>query len=206
LSSAEPQDTIRIGVVADTHVPDRARTLHPELIAQLTASRVSRILHAGDICIPGVLDQLAQIAPVTAVGGNRDLLFRSRLPLIRFMEIAGISMALVHGHGGFLPYLLDKWYYLVEGFRQERYINRLNRLAPEAKVIVFGHTHQPANLWQAGKLFFNPGSASIVPFHSGNPSFGILHFSASGNVHGEVIKLNGARLENRRWIPVAEGK
>jgi putative phosphoesterase len=206
LINAANQDTIRIGVVADTHVPDRVDSLHPELIPKLIENNVSKILHAGDVCVTSVLDELAQIAPVTAVGGNRDWLFLNRLPLVRFFEIAGTSIALIHGHGGFLPYFKDKWYYLTEGYRQARYLERVRKAAPEVKVVVFGHTHQPAILWQAGQLLFNPGSASVKPFQNSNPSFGILHFSTGGNVRGEVIQLNGARLENRRWVSVFEGK
>jgi putative phosphoesterase len=193
-------------VVADTHVPDRAMSLHPALLPGLAAQRVSQILHAGDVCIPAVLAELEQVAPVIAVGGNRDYWFRHRLPAARFLEIAGISTALVHGHGGFLPYFKDKWYYLVEGYRQARYLDKLKKAAPAAQVVVFGHTHQPTNLWQGGQFFFNPGSASIEPNRSGSPSYGILHFSIDGTVRGEVIELNGAILENRRWVPVAEGK
>jgi putative phosphoesterase len=200
LSSAEHQEIIRIGVVADTHVPDRARSLHPELIPGLADRGVSQIWHAGDVCVPTVVEELQQIAPVTAVGGNRDYWFGHRLPAVRFMDIGSISIALVHGHGGLLPYFWDKWYYLLEGYRQERYLNRLKKAAPFAKVVVFGHTHQRANLWLEGQLFFNPGSASIEPLRNGKPSYGILHFCKDGSVRGEVIELNGARLENRRWL------
>jgi putative phosphoesterase len=197
--------TIRVGVVADTHVPDRARTLHPKLIPGLVEQGVSQILHAGDVCTPAVLDELAQVAPIVAVGGNRDAWFRHRLPPIRFLEIAGISTALVHGHGGFLPYLVGKWYYFLEGYREARYIKEVQQTAPDAKVIVFGHTHRTANFWLDGQLLFNPGSASVAPDRNGFPSFGVLHFSVDGTVYGEVMLLNGARLENRRWIPAAEG-
>ena len=200
MSGSSSPEILRVGVVADTHVPDRARTLHPQLIPGLAASGVSQILHAGDVCVPAVLDQLAQVAPVTAVGGNRDWLFRSRLPLVCFLEILGISVALLHGHGGFLPYFKDKWYYLVEGYQQARYMTRLQKFAPAAKVIVFGHTHRPVNLWQGDQLFFNPGSASIEPERSGNPSYGILHFAADGSVRGEIIEMNGARLVNGSWV------
>jgi putative phosphoesterase len=199
-----PQDVsiIRVGVVADTHVPDRAGTLHPKLIPGLIEQGVSQILHAGDVCIPAVLDKLAQVAPVAAVGGNRDAWFRHRLPSVRFLDIAGISTALVHGHGGFLPYLVDKWYYFLEGYQEARYYKKVQQTAPAAKVVVFGHTHRPANFWLEGQLLFNPGSASVAPVRSGNPSFGVLHFSVDGSVYGEVKILNGARLENRRWITV----
>jgi len=199
-------ETIRIGVVADTHVPDRARTLHPDLVSGLQAQGVSQILHAGDVCTPVVIEVLERIAPVVAVGGNRDHWFRHKLPPIRMLQIAGITVALVHGHGGFLPYFLDKWYYLLEGYRVRRYLNRIKREAPTAKVVVFGHTHQRANIWQNGQLFFNPGSACIEPIQNSNPSYGVLHFAQNGVVRGEVIELSGARLINKVWVPLLEGK
>jgi hypothetical protein len=53
---------LRLVVVADTHSRPDPRSA--ELIA---AQRPDRILHAGDIGAPGVLDALAMHAPVTAV-------------------------------------------------------------------------------------------------------------------------------------------
>ncbi len=75
---SDEQSVIRVGVVADTHVPDRAIDIHPALIPQLKAAGVQRILHAGDVCAPSVLEQLGEIGPVTAVRGNRDWLFGNR--------------------------------------------------------------------------------------------------------------------------------
>ena len=63
---------ITLGVVADTHVPDRARQINPDLLRVLRQAQVQAILHAGDVCSQVVLDQLGQIAPVYAVRGNRD--------------------------------------------------------------------------------------------------------------------------------------
>ncbi len=67
----EPSVT-KLGVVADTHVPDKAKTLNPQVLAILRQAEVSAILHAGDISSPGVLTALGEIAPVYAVLGNRD--------------------------------------------------------------------------------------------------------------------------------------
>jgi len=57
--------TTRIGLIADTH-----DLLRPE--ARVALAGVAHIIHAGDICNPAVLEQLARIAPVTAVRGNND--------------------------------------------------------------------------------------------------------------------------------------
>ncbi len=201
--SDEANEIIRIGVVADTHVPDRAAELHPDLIPQLAAAGVQRILHAGDVCSPNVLEQLAEIAPVTAVGGNRDWMFGNRkLPMEQEIEIGQISIILLHGHFGFLPYFRDKWYYLTRGYRLEHYLQAFRKVAPSAKVLVFGHTHRPVNLWEHDRLIFNPGSASVIPYPGANPTYGVLQISKDGFVRGEVSELFGARLENRRWIPI----
>jgi putative phosphoesterase len=202
----DQNNSLRIGVIADTHVPDRARALHPDLIPGLAAHGVSQILHAGDVCIPGIVAELEQVAPVAAVGGNRDHWFRHRLVPELTLEVDGVQLALVHGHGGFLPYFIDKWQHWLEGYRQARYLDRLHKAAPGAKVVVFGHTHRPVNLWRGGQLFFNPGSASVGPHHNAQPSYGILYITQNGSVHGEVIELNGVRLVKRMWVPAAKRK
>ena len=52
---------IVIGVVADTHVPDRVQNLHPALCQIFINAGVSQILHAGDICNQALIDELAMI-------------------------------------------------------------------------------------------------------------------------------------------------
>jgi predicted phosphodiesterase len=64
--------SIVIGVVADTHVPDRVNALHPDLLQELATREVDYIFHAGDCSTSCVLDELRAIAPVFAVAGNRD--------------------------------------------------------------------------------------------------------------------------------------
>ena len=54
-----------LGVISDTH-----GLLRPEAVEALRGS--DRILHAGDVGDPEILDALAHIAPVTAVRGNVD--------------------------------------------------------------------------------------------------------------------------------------
>ena len=56
---------LRIGLISDTH-----GLLRPEVLDFLRGS--DHILHAGDICGAAVLQQLAALAPVTAVRGNND--------------------------------------------------------------------------------------------------------------------------------------
>ena len=80
---------MRIGVVSDTHgLFDRALLRH--------FSGVDHILHAGDIGKRGVIEQLTQIAPVTAVSGNVDGFEASGFPVEQVLDLAGYRVALYH--------------------------------------------------------------------------------------------------------------
>jgi len=72
-----------VGVISDTH-----GLLRPEAVAALHGS--DRIVHAGDVGAPEILDELAKIAPVTAVRGNVDRAdWTRRLPTSALIEVDG---------------------------------------------------------------------------------------------------------------------
>lgn len=190
---------VKFGVVADTHIPDRIGELHPRLLEVLRAEGVSQILHAGDICVPRVLDDLAQVAPVTAVRGNRDLLMPG-LPLIATVDLGGVPVALMHGHGGVTRYLRDKVLYLRHGYSFNRYVRLLVSESGAAKVVIFGHTHTPEREWREGKLLFNPGSASFAPRGHRSPNIGILEVDAAGQVRARILPLKGYEIKRRQWV------
>lgn len=170
-------ETFRVGVIADTHIPDRARSLSQGVLDGLQSSKVDLIFHAGDISIPRVLSELGEIAPVLAVRGNRDLLFGDGLPLSRLLEINGHKILLTHGHMGIFPYWIDKFQHLTLGYRSDRYIKRLVTAAPDASVYIFGHSHSVEEIRRDGKLFFNPGSATFSLPPETRKSWGLLTFN-----------------------------
>lgn len=182
-------EEIRIAVVADTHVPDRVRSLHPDLLPRLRELSPQMILHAGDICSPLVLEQLGSIAPVRAVRGNRDWAFIGRLPWQVELEISGVKIALMHGMGSWGKYLEFKIRYAKDPYRLEKYLPILKKAAPDADVIVFGHTHSPEILQLEHTLILNPGSASVPPPHLQKPTFGVLRLSPNGWVKAEIQEL-----------------
>lgn len=181
---------LSVGVVADTHIPDRFADLPPALLPSLRAAGVQLILHAGDIAVPRVLRALEQVAPVRAVRGNRDWALRASLPMHDPMELAGVPLVLTHGHLSFPGYLIDKLHYIASGYCLERYIGNFERAFPHARVIVFGHTHRAENLWHNGRLYFNPGAVSGL-FQGGGASYGVLRFYPNGQVNGEIAALDG---------------
>ena len=123
--------SIRIGLISDTH-----GLLRPE--ARLALSGVEKIIHAGDICDPKVLDDLAQIAPVVAVRGNNDKgSWAEALPERETLQIGGVGVHVLHD-------------------LQELDIDPA---AAGIKVVVTGHSHRPMVKMERGVLYVNPGSA-----------------------------------------------
>jgi putative phosphoesterase len=185
---SSPNDFI-VGVVSDTHIPDRRRSLHPRLIPALREQQVQLILHAGDISIPRVLRDLEEVAPVLAVRGNRDIAFGSELPLLRKLEINGHLVLLTHGHMGITHYWLDKIQHIFKGYQPDRYIHRLERAMPEASVYIFGHSHCSEVIKDSDKLYFNPGSVSIGLPPSLKRSWGLLIFGQN-SVQSTIFELD----------------
>jgi putative phosphoesterase len=60
----------RIGIISDTHMPERCAALPPALFETLRG--VDLLLHAGDVGELWVLDRLSALAPVVAVHGNDE--------------------------------------------------------------------------------------------------------------------------------------
>lgn len=122
---------MNIGVISDTH-----GLLRPEAVEALRGSE--RIIHAGDVGDPEILDQLAEIAPVTAVRGNIDNgAWARKLPQTDVVDFDGVSIYVLHNLEG-----LD--------------------LKPEAAgfaAVIYGHSHIPRQEMRNGVLYFNPGSA-----------------------------------------------
>lgn len=196
--SLENSSKLMVGVIADTHVPDRVDGLHPDLEDILRSEKVDAILHAGDISSPAVLKQLEQIAPVYAVRGNRDWAFRNTLPWSRMLNMGGLRILLTHGQGGLGDYLLDKIWYLVDGYRPERYLKLLERRLRDEQVVIFGHTHRSLVLERDGRLFLNPGSAAFGIGKEGQPSVGILQIE-EGKAAARIVNLPKIKQNGRSW-------
>jgi putative phosphoesterase len=148
-----------IGVISDTH-----GLLRPEALRALQGS--DHIIHAGDIGDPQILDQLATIAPVTAVRGNVDHdAWAQKIPATNVLEIGEMSI-----------YVLHK-------------LQELD-LKPEAAkfaAVIYGHSHVPKQEWKNGVLYLNPGSAGPRRFKL-PVSVGRL-LLANGQVESEIVKL-----------------
>lgn len=121
----------RVGLISDTH-----GLLRPEAVAFLRGSDF--IVHGGDIGHAGVLEELAALAPVTAVRGNNDkAAWAGAVPETAVLQVGAVRIYVVHDLGD---------------------VER----DPEAagfRVVVSGHSHRPSVTERAGVLYVNPGSA-----------------------------------------------
>ena len=176
--------TTLVGVIADTHVPQRLKRL-PLGIAKAFGG-VALILHAGDLKSLRVLDELGRIAPVVAVAGNADLWLD--LPRSRIVQVEGCRIGLTHGHSSWRRYFLDKLRKNLGNYDLARYLRYASEAFREVDVIVSGHTHRP-HLAYAGKvLLFNPGSVAPDYYITGGPTVGVLRIEA-GVVRAELVQL-----------------
>lgn len=145
----------RLGLIADTHLPDRLAFLPPAVFEALAG--VDLILHAGDVGELRVLDELSAIAPVVAVHGNDDTAEAQReLPYQQLLSVGGVRLLLSHAH---FP---DRTQELASR-RDDRWAPKLERRAEmgrraEAQLVVFGHTHVPMTVDWGGLLLVNPGA------------------------------------------------
>ena len=178
-------ETITLGVVADTHIPDRARKLPDGLLEKLAEAQVQHILHAGDASSWKVVHTLEDIAPVTIVQGNRDWLLGMRLPKHISFTANGVKITLAHGHRSMFNYLIDKWAYIRKGYRFKRYYDQLTHDYPEADLIVFGHTHHQTAKWVDEHLLFNPGACYPCRYNHYTPQFGIVSITTEGEIRTE---------------------
>jgi uncharacterized protein len=128
-------------VLSDTHIRRGGKRRLPDAAyAHLDGADV--ILHAGDIVVGEVLDELRGFAPVHAVLGNNDHELVGVLPETQSLVLDGVHIAMIHDSGP-----------------STGRAGRMRRRFPDADVVVFGHSHIP---WDDagvdGQRLFNPGS------------------------------------------------
>jgi putative phosphoesterase len=129
-------------LVADTHVPKRARALPAQVWAAVENADV--VFHAGDWVSAELLDQFEHRSRrlVGVYGNNDGPDLRTRLPETATVALEGVRFAMVHETG--------------QAKGREA---RCQALYPDADVLVFGHSHIPWDTTASGGLrLLNPGS------------------------------------------------
>jgi len=172
---------MRIGLLADTHLPGERRTLWDEV--RTAFQGVDLILHAGDIIHPMVLDWLEEIAPVLAAEGNNDLLLRDRrIAPAQWLDVEGWRLVVFHDmepEDRPLPQLFKTY------LRGER-----------ADIVITGHTHFERLDYRDGVLQINPGSPTLPHLTSTRlGTIGILELG-HGRLEARIERLG--ETEGRR--------
>jgi len=135
---------VRLLLIADTHIPKRARDLPAQVWDEV--ANADAVVHAGDWVTPELLDELeTRAARLIACWGNNDgPQLRSRLPERADAMLDGLRLTVVHETGA-------------AAGREAR----MSRLYPNTDVLVFGHSHIPWDTTtETGLRLLNPGSAT----------------------------------------------
>ncbi|TDP94825.1 metallophosphoesterase family protein [Labedaea rhizosphaerae] len=159
---------MRLLLIADTHVPKRARDMPAPVWAQAEAA--DAVVHAGDWVDVRLLDELERrCRRVIGVYGNNDgPSLRARLPEVATAELEGVRFAVVHETGP------------AKGREA-----RCAAAYPDAEVLVFGHSHIPWDTTaDTGLRLLNPGSPTD---RRRQPHHTYMTVDVSGGRLGEVV-------------------
>jgi uncharacterized protein len=177
---------VRIGLISDTHIPEACEHLPASVFEAL--SGVDLVMHAGDVYVTGVLDELSRIAPVIAAIGNGDdgsdgrrfkLDPDERVKRAHLVEIEGVRVGLVHA----LP--------IPHETSHEAFENAMkSHFGALVEVVVVGHSHIEGVERIGSTLVVNPGSATLPHNLEDQPgTVGILEVSRGGGISVEIITL-----------------
>ena len=165
-------------MLSDTHIPQAEKALPSEVPEAFRG--VDLILHAGDIYLTSVLDDLERVAPVLAARGDDDwgaTLADRRVKDKHVLEIEGRVVWLVHQR----PY-----YPLISQQQRSASLEQDKDGAPS--IVIFGHEHR-TNVWEeSGILFINPGSPTFLKYLRGLGSIGFLDIN-DGEVNAQILHL-----------------
>lgn len=154
-------ETLSIAIISDTHT-----VLDTRVADVIKQSDIA--IHAGDICCASVLENMQpKLSHVFAVTGNNDhhsvwpadqKEIVEALPDVAEIQLPGGLLVVEHGH--------------THGHHQPDH-NSLRKTHPNARVIVYGHTHNQVCDKDEMPWVINPGAAGATRTRGG-PSCLIL--------------------------------
>ena len=179
----------RIGLIADTHIPEARATLWPQVYDAFAG--VDRIFHGGDVHDLALLDELEKVAPVYCARGNGEdgsggRPIQPEDPRVKYvwsMEIESLTVGLTH-------------YVPVEdgppGLTLDKFVARY---WPEKRpdVIVSGDSHTELIAEVDGILCVNPGSPTYP--HNYDTQYGTIGF----------LELDDGKADASVWLITDDG-
>ncbi len=131
-------NSVKIGVISDTHIPTRARAL-PAKIFEIFED-ADYIVHAGDYVDLAVIEELENIAPFIGCRGNMDRhSVKQQLLRVASLEVDDRIIRVIHDLQG--------------GAK----IKQIQKMGP-VDIIIHGHTHRKSVEHVGTLLILNPGS------------------------------------------------
>lgn len=199
-----------IGLISDTHIgypgdilPSHIKggsrgvaleTLPVEVLEALRG--VDLILHAGDIYMPSVLDELESVAPVMAAWGDDDVAVDfgadKRLKKRHTLVFNGVTLWLTHVKPTF--WLIDpdeELYFLASDLEDTE---DPEAISEPPDIIVHGHSHFASvehfkeTAHNKNILVMNPGSATFPDYVAKLGSVALLTIN-SGEVETRIVPL-----------------
>ena len=179
----------RIGLIADTHIPEARATLWPQVYDAFEG--VDCVFHGGDVHDLALLDELEKVAPVYCARGNGEdgsggRPIQPEDPRVKYVwtvEIESLTVGLTH----YIP---------VEegppGLTLDKFVARYwPTRTPD--VIVSGDSHTELITEIDGILCVNPGSPTYP--HNYDTQYGTIGF----------LDIDGDRAEPSVWLITDEG-
>ena len=169
--------TLLIGLISDTHIAFPNEKLPTQVVDAFRG--VDLILHAGDIWIPSVLDELETAAPIKAAWGDDDLKVDlghdGRMMKERSIRLDGVNIWVTH----------EKPRYALLNPEAEQQVQ--HREAPP-DVVVFGHTHYATIETYRDILLVNPGSATVPNYVPKLGTIAMLTIE-DGKAEARIVRL-----------------
>ena len=179
----------RIGLIADTHIPEARATLWPQVYDAFEG--VERIFHGGDVHDLKLLDELEKVAPVYCARGNGEdgsggRPIQPQDPRVKYVwsiQIESLTVGLTH----YIP--VDEG---PPGLTLDRFVARYwPEKTPD--VIVSGDSHTELIAEIDGILCVNPGSPTYP--HNYDTQYGTIGF----------LDIDGDRAEASVWLVTDDG-
>ena len=181
------RDRMRIGLISDTHIPEACDRLPAGVFEAFRG--VDLVMHAGDVYVNRVLDELAEIAPVIAAIGNGDegldghrfkLEPDERVKIAHLLEVEGVRIGLAHA----LPTPDETSERVFQNAMQAHFGGPVD-------VLVMGHSHLEGVVRFGETLVVNPGSATLPRNLVDVPgTVAILEITQSGGISAELITVS----------------
>lgn len=157
-------------MLSDTHAKDLDDL--PERILE-DIKKADLIIHVGDYTSKMFLDQLRDLGNFKGVHGNMDSNeIKSELPDKDIFELMGFGIGIIHPSEGGSPMGLKS--------------RVKSKLGEDPDLIIYGHTHKPANEREGSNIYLNPGSATGA-FPARYKTYGILNIK--DKIEVEILRV-----------------